>query len=267
MEVFMYKLNKNNYNQVIDEINGTPINILFVLSVLKEHGNGIVYVDNPKSPETFYIVTSYGMTFLFGNTNNDSFNEDLFKYFLNKESIREKTEWMQVYPSKWEEIIESKIKNVEFKIIKNTRTNFKFDSDLYNKHDYLNLDNGLVIKQIDESIYKSIKLDVNPKYYWTDFDKFISNGMGFCIMDKSEIVSMTFSAYKHENKLEIGVESSKKYQGKGYALKICSKLIDYCLENNLEPVWSCRKENAASFNLAKKLGFKPVRDIPYYQII
>jgi len=49
-----------------------------------------------------------------------------------------------------------------------------------------------------------------------------------------------YSAYIHDNYLELGIETVEEYRGKGLAQYVCSALIDYCLQNNFEPVWSCR---------------------------
>jgi len=66
--------------------------------------------------------------------------------------------------------------------------------------------------------------------------------------------------------LEIGIETTKGYVRKGFALQSCSALIDYCLENKLEPVWGCKLENVGSFKLAQKLGFEPTFFIPFYKL-
>ena len=39
----------------------------------------------------------------------------------------------------------------------------------------------------------------------------------------------------------------------GFARYTCAALIDYCLENNYGPVWSCRLENSISTICQKKL--------------
>jgi RimJ/RimL family protein N-acetyltransferase len=70
----------------------------------------------------------------------------------------------------------------------------------------------------------------------------------------------------HDNYLELGIETVEAYRGKGLAQSVCSALIDYCLQNNYEPVWSCRFENTASYRLAQKLGFEPVSTRTYYKL-
>lgn len=57
------------------------------------------------------------------------------------------------------------------------------------------------------------------------------------------------------------------HRGKGYAVSVCSALIDYCLDHDLEPVLACRLENEGSYYLAQKLGFRPSVTLPYYRLL
>lgn len=70
----------------------------------------------------------------------------------------------------------------------------------------------------------------------------------------------------HDNQLEFGIETVDGFRGKGFAFHTASSLIDYCLENNYEPVWACRLENTGSYKLAEKLGFEPTVTLPYYKL-
>jgi RimJ/RimL family protein N-acetyltransferase len=69
-----------------------------------------------------------------------------------------------------------------------------------------------------------------------------------------------------DNMLELGMETVPKFRGKGFAQHTCSQLIDYCLDNDYEPIWACRLENIGSVRLAEKLGFKSTIQIPYYRL-
>jgi L-amino acid N-acyltransferase YncA len=62
------------------------------------------------------------------------------------------------------------------------------------------------------------------------------------------------------------METIEEYRGKGFAMNICAALIDYCIKNNYEPIWSCRLENIGSYKLAKKLGFELTLKLPYYRL-
>jgi L-amino acid N-acyltransferase YncA len=86
-------------------------------------------------------------------------------------------------------------------------------------------------------------------------------------MKDNNIVSIAFSSCIFENQLEIGVETSKDYRGKGFAKYVCNTMLNYCITNNFEPIWACRKENVGSYNLAKSLGFEECVTLPYYELI
>ncbi|WP_459929838.1 GNAT family N-acetyltransferase [Desulfosporosinus burensis] len=97
-------------------------------------------------------------------------------------------------------------------------------------------------------------------------DQFQNKGIGYSLIYDGEVASTAFSSCRFENQLEIGIETLARYRGKGFALYVCSALINYCLEHGLEPIWACRLENIASYQLAHKLGFLPTLFIPYYRL-
>ena len=96
--------------------------------------------------------------------------------------------------------------------------------------------------------------------------EFAENAIGFSLIANNEPVSTAFASFIHDRQLEIGIETRPEFRGQGLAQITCSALIDYCRENDFEPVWSCRLENTGSFSLAQKLGFEPTLIIPYYQL-
>mgnify|MGYP000940173832 FL=1 len=105
-----------------------------------------------------------------------------------------------------------------------------------------------------------------PRFFWNSPELFKKVGAGFTLYYNGEPASTAFSAYVENNKLEIGIETIEKFKGKGFALLVCSALIDYSIDRGLEPEWSCRLENTGSYRLAQKLGFVPQLYIPYYRL-
>ena len=111
-----------------------------------------------------------------------------------------------------------------------------------------------------------MKGSVVPFYFWDSEDDFLKNGVGFSLFYKDKLSSTAYSSYIHDDKLELGIETVEEFRGKGFAEYTCSALIDYCIENNFEPVWACRLENIGSYKLAQKIGFIPSAEIPYYRL-
>jgi RimJ/RimL family protein N-acetyltransferase len=125
---------------------------------------------------------------------------------------------------------------------------------------------GDLIEKTDDLHFEQMPGSVIPLKFWDSAKDFKQKGKGFTLLHNGEIASTAYSAFVHEDKLEIGIETVEKYRGYGFAELTCCKLIDYCLEMDLIPVWSCRFENTASYKLAQKLGFEPTLMIPFYRL-
>lgn len=275
----MIELKTSDYYKVLAPLQSLNINTLFAKAVINQLVPGKVYVDNEKEANAFYIAHPYGMSLLFGEIKNEIFKKDLYNYMINKGDFRNKNEWLQVYPNTWYNVmknilgtelvtndssdnIDSIPKDTHKKVVENTRVNFVFDPTKY-ENKRLNTLKFEIVK-VTKELFNEIQGSVVPKYFWKDELQFENDGVGYSLIYNGEIAATAFSAFRHENQLELGIETSEKYRGKGLAFEVCSALIDYCLENNLEPIWACRKDNVGSYKLAQKLGFVQTISIPYY---
>lgn len=273
----MVELNKERYKEFISSLEEVSINTLFARAVIEGQVNGTVYVDELISPKTFYISHPYGMSLLFGKSNNKEFNKSFKDYALNTFKVRNAFEWLQVFPSTWERTINKLFQGhiIESSCNKpgensnlieiNTRVNFKFKlvKCIQGK---MNLPKDLKLVRTDLEAFQKMKGSVVPKLFWKTAEDFLSNGIGFSSFIDSELACTAYSAFIFEGKLEIGIETVKAFRGRGLAFHTCSKLIDYCITKGLEPVWACRLDNTESYKLAKKLGFEPSIEIPYYRL-
>jgi GNAT superfamily N-acetyltransferase len=274
----MILLDKNEYHKALEPLRTVEINHLFASAVVEGHISGTIYVDDVDNPASFYVVHPYGMSLLFGDTPNEEFNSWLLGHALNTFNIRNRYEWLQAFPDTWnkriatrweQHLVKSKdntggLKNN--KIEENTRVNFKF-----NKDKYLDFKSNYPLTKIkthrtDNEMFGTIQGSVIPAHFWDNVDDFNRRAVAFSMLDGDKIASTAFSAFVVGKQLEIGIETSDVYQGKGYAIYTCSALIDYCLENDYEPIWACRLENTASYQLARKLGFEPTIYWPFYRL-
>jgi RimJ/RimL family protein N-acetyltransferase len=258
------ELGKDSYGILLQPVLQVPFNMLMARSVVTNQADGRIFVDSCERPQSFYIVHPYGMTFLCGDSSNEVFNKGLFDYFIGNSNGRKKDEWLQAFPREWDKFMKRLVD--EHIAIPYSRLNFKFDATkFYEKYN-----------QTDKSIYEIIStptdmlFEINgsvvPKDYWRTPKQFADMAKAFTIMVDGKPVSTAFTSARHDDKLEIGIETMKEYHGKGLGYLACAKLIEYCLDNNLEPVWSCRYENTASVKLCKKLGFVETLKMPYYHI-
>jgi len=239
---------------------------LFARSVIEKHVGGTVYVDNIETPGTFYVIHPYGMSLLFGNFNNNFVNNDLKDYLLLNNSLRNQKEWLQIYPTKYEDKIDKMLGETNNVVIKHKRVNFKLNRDKYQIFKREHLTENYNIIEVDNKAFNEIDGGVVPNKFWDKWTDFSEKGIGFSLLMAGEKISTAFSSFRHDNLLDIGVETKPEFQKRGFAKYVCSKIIDYCLINGTEPLWACQKDNYGSCNLARRLGFEPTVNLPYYEL-
>lgn len=269
----MIKLNPNNYYKLLEPLKQVEINHLFALAVVKQNINGEVYVDNIENPSSFYVIHPYGMSLLFGAINNTLFNNKLISYILNIELVRKKTEYLQVFPHAWhlklKTLLTENLYNKESLkssgIIEHGRVNFKFNKEKYYSNHHTLITN-FEIRRTHKHSFRSMEGFVIPRFFYNNEEQFKKEGVGFSAYIENKPISTAFAAFIQNGQLELGIETLSEYRGKGLAKKVCSALIKYSLQHNLEPVWACRTNNIGSHRLAQSLGFEPIFEIPYYEL-
>ena len=272
----MILLKTQDYYKLEQSLKTVEINHLFAQTVIEQKMDGEIYADDPQKPSTVYVKHSYGMALLYGRTDNETFNQNLVNYLLNKEKKRNAGEWLQVFPHEWNTKLEELLaghfaeptanpSENKQKVIQSTRVNFRF-----NKSKYISviqtITPELKLVRTTAEQFSQITGTVVPRYFWRNKREFGQQSVGFSLMDGDDPVSTAFASFVHDPQLELGIETRSESQGLGLAQITCSALIDYCISNNYEPVWACRLENTGSYKLAQKLGFEPIRMIPYYQL-
>ncbi len=272
----MQLLKTKDHKILLPFLDEVGINTLFARTVLTGDMPGKVYVNDPRKPTTFHIVHPYGMSLLLGDQDNQDFNEQFLDYALNTTGQRTEHEWMQTWPGEWQEKLErllgDRLQPVDpvgpgseqGAVQLHTRINFQFDPLKYKWIDPT--DPHIRIVRTNRRIFCDMKGSVVPKFFWKSEDHFLKAGTGFSVFYKEQLACTAFSSYIHGNQLELGIETLPEFRGKGLARFACAALIDHCIENHLEPVWSCRLENRPSYQLALSLGFHPTAKIPYYRL-
>jgi len=261
----MIQLNESQYNLLLEPLAQVDFNTYFIRSIIAGHVEGKVFANSANDPKSFYAISKYGMSLLFGDPDNPHFNAGLLDYFASK-SVKKRTkdEWLQAHPRAWDFMLDALVDKGKAK--RYSRINFTFDkSEFIKNNSLISYDDYLVIPTT-AAMFNSIQGAVAPSAFWRNETLFLQESTSFTVVIDGQPASTAFASYRHDQMLEIGIETNEKYRGKGLAYIACAILINYCIKNNLEPMWSCRLENAASVKLAKKLGFKQTLVLPYYHI-
>ncbi len=276
----MKLLPRHDHKLAIPRLKDVTINTLFARSVVEQHVDGTVYVDNPSDPRAFYVIHSYGMSLLYGDVSDDFLHSELKDYMLGDNGLRTAGEWLQIFPSELEnridEILGSRLTIFDSDrsqddsgaaVVKHTRVNFKFNRGKFDQFKRQIDLTAYSFCDVDKTLYDETNGSVVPNKFWNNASDFALHGVGFALMVEDQAVAVAFSSFMHDEMLELGMETKSDYRRRGFASIISAKLVEYCLERGLEPVWACRQGNHGSYNLAVKLGFEPVACLPYYELL
>jgi len=108
-------------------------------------------------------------------------------------------------------------------------------------------------------IERSVNRDLHFSGY-ADSKAALKDLVGFFLMKDDEILCEALAGAEIMGTREIGVDTSKAHQRRGYATITCAKLIQYCEEQGLQTYWNCNKFNEASVALARKLGYQTEKE-------
>ncbi|MDF1543117.1 MAG: GNAT family N-acetyltransferase [Anaerosomatales bacterium] len=235
--------------------------------------DGGIWVDDEDSPAFIHVINAYGMTLLVV-LDPDADLAPLGAHFAE---IRTRAAiWLQLHPQEFaprlESLLDADIAPVDslpdgVSVQRFTRVNFTFDAEEYAaRRPEWSPASGRTLSRMTASEFALPGITVSPHLFWRDAEQFLERGGGWCVCEGDAVCSMAFSSFQADSRLELGVETRTEYRGRGYARLACAALIDECLATGLEPVWSCRKENVASGNLARALGFVPSLETVYYHL-
>ncbi|MHA1954724.1 MAG: GNAT family N-acetyltransferase [Candidatus Heimdallarchaeaceae archaeon] len=210
------------------------------------------YVDNLKNPDVVMLMCQQEACFLAGNSKAENLKEFLVK-------IPEKA-FIYVASQEWESSL--KAQWTHFGYFPRTELSAK-NLSLKSIRELLNsLPNGLQKIKVDEEVAKQI-LKQNFSNHLRELknflgtqEKFVEEGVGFCIKEDEEIISIVMgfiASVPYTNSIELDITTHPDYRGRGFATFLCAKLIEYFLEKGVEPHWDAA--TPLSVRLAQKLGY------------
>lgn len=255
------------YPELAASLKSAPINTLFAQAVVEGKVNGKVYTDNPADPGAFYIIHPYGMSLLWGESNDKAFHDEIRDYAFNVRGHRKGDEWLQAFPGSWDSLLEGLFREEPQRLETDRRLNFKFNADKYSaQRKAVPADAPIQITTVTREAFNSMTGTVIPASFWNNADEFVSRSIGYSVYYDQALAAIAFAAFIDPEVLEIGIETCAPYRGKGLAYHACAVLIDYCLEKGLEPIWACRGSNTGSRKLAQQLGFEVSKELPFYRL-
>jgi len=291
--LLMIKIEPSQYHLVLPLVEDVNFDKVFAQAVIDQIQNGSIFVDNIQHPNTAFISHFVsGFSLLCGNQNNDLFNHQLIEIMLKEANTKPKQIRLVTYPDTWNEKLnnllgdrlkdysvicndsnldqDEKIITLKKVLSENVlafeRVRFKFNKSVFiNRQDFFNqIPKGFKLKRIDEKNYIKITGKIIPSFSWDTMEKFLSKGIGYCLLKDEMVVSTSFSSFISNDMIDVGIETDQNFRGQGLGVYPAAAMIMYCLENGFNPIWGTNFDNIGSRRVANKLGYEEDFYHPFY---
>jgi hypothetical protein len=248
------KLKENDYYKIIPLLKDISHSKALIYSVVDLNSPGEIWVDNNEMPTCGWIQGPF--SYFVGNPSNLIFIDHLLDYIFKEKLIQDKDYEFVMFPmNKDRKILEEKLKTRG--CIEIQRQMFDFDIKGYEDlRGASNDEDDFEVKLIDEAFINK---------YDKAHDLLHSKDLfGLCLLKDSEWLSYCYSVAKGGGYAEISIESNEKYLKQGYGKRAAIEFIDYCINHQMVPEWSCWPFRQVSVHMAKSLGFKDKGIQPAY---
>ena len=91
-------------------------------------------------------------------------------------------------------------------------------------------------------------------------EKALANSFGLCLTRDGHILSEAHAGPAALGMIEIGTMTHERHRDRGFATLTCAHLVHACEELGFQTYWNCAKHNRASVALARKLGYRAVKE-------
>ncbi|PGK38927.1 GNAT family N-acetyltransferase [Bacillus anthracis] len=246
----MKQLSVAEYRKILPILESHTKTTTFAYAVCDQMIDGEVFANEKLT--VGLMRTANGIYYLFGDTDDQNYNEDLFSFIKKAIEKTEKRFTLFTSSEEWEMMIEERFSNALRNIprMKFQSVTFEERKRDYNKNTY-------EIKRIDrKDIAKRNEFtEEYYKEYWGSIEAFLNGGFGFCIEQEGMIVAECVSIFSGNGFAEIDIVTHEAYQGKGLAQAVATRFIEHCMQNGITPCWDCNVDNIPSQKLANKLSF------------
>ncbi|MGD6801964.1 GNAT family N-acetyltransferase [Rossellomorea vietnamensis] len=251
---------------------------LEVKSVIAGENPGRVFVDDLQAPSSGVIWLGSNNGFIFiGDEKNQEFNEglnDLFSEVIKPEYLKQGFTGFEAignhpgWDKTFEEVFGGNLTSYQQRVYELHRDHYKKETEpaIEPGYEVIKITKEILVNEVTSS-YKNIEfLQGKILEFWVSYDRFLDDGLGYCLVFGNEIVSVCFSGVAAGSVHGIDIETLKDHQGKKLAQKGAHFHVKDCLENSITPYWDCMEINRPSVLIAENLGFTNTFNYRWYSI-
>ena len=241
------KIEYKRYSDFIQYAADNNCGNVYPLSVSQGFQYGDIFTYSANNCEAILFWHYCGFAYLSGKPDK-AFLEDVYKLMLNKNNTNSRRFILMTTDEETEKLFRAKDG-----VCIDRRYLFEYTEN--QPPEISIMPSGFEIKEINSELLSEIRGSIVPSLFWESSGNFLKNGKGYCILDGKNVAAWAFSAAVSNSEIDIGVETSENYRGRGLAAAVAKMMIKYAFDVGKSPVWACHCNNAASKRLAEKIGF------------
>ena len=100
------------------------------------------------------------------------------------------------------------------------------------------LPDGFEMRLLHGGIVSRIAGRITPAFSWESTERFLENGVGFCVTYGGKPCAWAFSAAVGGDEVDIGVETAEDFRRRGLAFAAAAMTAGCILEHGKKPVWA-----------------------------
>lgn len=215
-------------------------NFAWLIDIMETKGVGKIYTHDASDYKAAYIETPFSDFYMAGTFNQDFF-DDIIHHIIHDIMPKDEDKLGFFYTSDhvWRKHLDEVLLPFE---------DLEYGSHLIRKY-----------HQIDLTKYQAFKkhIPLLPAKYHMVFDK---ADVSFRIYDGDKEICHCQDFGQGAGIMDLDVFTDEAYRHQGLAQISCVALIDYCLSNDIVPLWGCWDKNIKSCRLANKIGFECIAE-------
>lgn len=234
-------------------------------AVIEGNATGRIFVDTPVDPESAYVLTKAGFSYLVGSPKNFDFNlalKDLLNDQIFAKIKKTGDPTLIFYPlvDGWEAPLKEILSGHEVYDI--FRKQFAFHPEKFPGLDQ-QVPAGFGLQPIDKNLLDKFGASMFP---WESPQAFLEHGFGFWLLKDEQIACECSSVFVGGAAVEIHIRTDDNFHRQGLGTIAASAFIAECLKRGLHPNWECWWDNEPSVTLAQKLGFEAISNHPVFLV-
>jgi len=256
----LQNLQKDKYKllQAFNELHTFPL----ISTVFLQQQSGDIYVDDPENITTVFVIHKSGFALLILSDEYSDFVgiADFIK------ANRNLPDYFHIYapPEKFMAYLKTQ-SEIGIRIRQRVKLQYR-DNSIDIK---VQLPDNFKCYPINAENFdklSSFNLNLENKY-WDSKAHFLKDGYGYYIEDTNKVpAAICYSACVADNVSEIDIFTEDRYRKMGLGKFVTAYFVRGSIERGITANWDCFVENAASFTVAKNMGFVPVKEYTFLSI-